>query len=103
MQCLSGQASRVRERLAHRSPEARGTLAVVSAHSHDAPILGGMKSLSTAAILCLIPILLAARPRPSPKQAQTRPEPDMCAVPPGAQPLLPAKLLPGMGTTRNFP
>ena len=27
----------------------------------------------------------------------------MCAVPPGAQPLLPAKLLPGMGNTKNFP
>src|SRR5215212_5999923 len=26
----------------------------------------------------------------------------MCAVPPGAQPLLPAKLLPGMGTIRHF-
>lgn len=36
-------------------------------------------------------------------QAQARREPDMCVVPPGAQPLLPAKLLPGMGTTTNFP
>ena len=27
----------------------------------------------------------------------------MCVVPPGAQPLLPAKLLPGMGITKNFP
>src|SRR5947208_17101520 len=62
-----------------------------------------MKTLTTAAVLCLIPILLAARPLPSPKQAQTRPDPDMCAPPPGAQPLLPAKLLPGMGTTKNFP
>ena len=26
----------------------------------------------------------------------------MCVVPPGAQPLLPAKLLPGMGTTTKF-
>jgi tetratricopeptide (TPR) repeat protein len=33
---------------------------------------------------------------------QKRPEPDLCAVPPGAQPLLPARLLPGMGTT-NMP
>ena len=31
--------------------------------------------------------------------AQQRPEPDMCAVPPGSQPLLPAKILEGMGTT----
>ena len=33
---------------------------------------------------------------------QQRPEADMCAVPPGAQPPLPAKLLPGMGET-NMP
>ena len=36
------------------------------------------------------------------KQAQAA-QPDMCIVPPGAQPLLPAKLLPGMGITRDFP
>src|SRR3954453_10845925 len=36
------------------------------------------------------------------KQAAA-PQPDMCVVPPGAQPLLPAKLLPGMGTTKDFP
>ena len=40
--------------------------------------------------------LAAVQPAPS---AQRRPEADMCAVPPGAQPLLPAKLLPGMGDT----
>ena len=34
--------------------------------------------------------------------AQQRPEADLCAVPPGAQPPLPAKLLPGMGDT-NMP
>src|SRR5438874_838129 len=28
---------------------------------------------------------------------------DMCVVPAGAQPLLPAKLLPGMGITKDFP
>src|SRR5262249_51249670 len=27
---------------------------------------------------------------------------DLCAAPPGAQPLLPAKLLPGMGQTKRF-
>ena len=27
----------------------------------------------------------------------------MCVTPPGAQPLLPAKLLPGMGITKDFP
>jgi tetratricopeptide (TPR) repeat protein len=36
------------------------------------------------------------------KQSQA-PQPDMCIVPPGAQPLLPAKLLPGMGITKDFP
>ena len=34
----------------------------------------------------------------TPARAQ-RPEADLCIVPPGAQPSLPAKLLPGMGTT----
>ena len=41
----------------------------------------------------------AGKQRPAP----ARPEPDMCAVPPGAQPLLPATLHPGMGDTTNFP
>ena len=36
------------------------------------------------------------------KQAQGQREPDMCIVAPGSQPLLPAKILPGMGTTRDF-
>ncbi|MBK5256235.1 MAG: hypothetical protein JJE39_09410, partial [Vicinamibacteria bacterium] len=31
--------------------------------------------------------------------AQSRPEPDLCAVQPGAQPLLPARLMEGMGVT----
>jgi tetratricopeptide (TPR) repeat protein len=37
-----------------------------------------------------------------PAQAQVRPEADLCAVPPGAQPLLPARLMDGMGVT-NMP
>src|SRR5207249_3001042 len=36
------------------------------------------------------------------KQKPAAREPDMCVVPPGAQPLLPAKLLPGMGATSKF-
>ena len=36
------------------------------------------------------------------KQKPAAREPDMCVVPPGAQPLLPAKLLPGMGTIKDF-
>ena len=37
-----------------------------------------------------------------PASAQVRPEADLCAVPPGAQPLLPARLMTGMGVT-NMP
>jgi tetratricopeptide (TPR) repeat protein len=66
-------------------------------------ILVGMKTITAAALLCLAPGLLFAAPRKAAKQAQARPEADMCTVPPGAQPLLPARLLPGMGTTKNFP
>ena len=36
------------------------------------------------------------------KQKPAARDPDMCVVPPGAQPLLPAKLLPGMGTIKDF-
>ncbi|HXI31937.1 MAG TPA: hypothetical protein VNG89_26045 [Vicinamibacterales bacterium] len=46
---------------------------------------------------------LSSPARAKDKQAPAPKEPDLCAVPPGAQPLLPAKLLPGMGTTRDFP
>jgi tetratricopeptide (TPR) repeat protein len=35
-------------------------------------------------------------------EAQVRPEADLCAVPPGAQPVLPARLMDGMGVT-NMP
>ncbi len=44
-------------------------------------------------------VIAAGKQRPAP----ARPEPDMCAVPPGAQPLLPATLHPGMGDTTDFP
>jgi len=51
----------------------------------------------TAPLLCICTLLAL------PATAAQRPsEPDMCAVPHGAQPLLPAKLLPGMGDT-NMP
>src|SRR5947207_9972830 len=62
-----------------------------------------MKIATVAAVLCLVPALLFAGPRKSARQTQSGPEPDRCAVRPGAQPRLPAKLLPGMGTTKNFP
>src|SRR5262245_24872950 len=61
---------------------------------------GRMKRLALGALLLLTSTLssdvFAA------KQAQAKREPDLCVVPPGAQPLLPAKLLPGMGTTKQF-
>ena len=58
-----------------------------------------MKKLIVAAILLGSSLTLTA----AGKQAPARPQPDACAVPPGAQPLLPAKLLPGMGDTKDFP
>jgi tetratricopeptide (TPR) repeat protein len=54
--------------------------------------------LCAAALLCVLPTVAFA----SGKQTPQRREPDMCIVPPGAQPLLPAKLLPGMGATLTF-
>jgi tetratricopeptide (TPR) repeat protein len=59
-----------------------------------------MKKLLLLAVLAGFPLTLAAAGK---QQAPARPEPDACAVPPGAQPLLPAKLLPGMGDTKQFP
>src|SRR5256885_6773447 len=60
-----------------------------------------MKTLARAAVLCTLVVAPSSIVFPSDKQTQSRPEPDLCVVPPGAQPLLPARLLPGMGTT-NF-
>jgi len=52
---------------------------------------------------CVLAALAATTPATMQQpRAQQRPEPDMCAVPPGSQPLLPAKILDGMGTT-NMP
>jgi hypothetical protein len=58
-----------------------------------------MKKLILTAILAGMPLAVNA----AGQQSSARPQPDACIVPPGAQPLLPAKLLPGMGTTKNFP
>ena len=60
-----------------------------------------MKHLSFAALVALI--VVAPSPDAFAKAKQAQREPDMCAAPPGAQPLLPAKMLPGMGTTKDFP
>src|SRR5205823_13927880 len=62
-----------------------------------------MKQLSFAALLLAIVGATTAGVIARNRQAQAPKEPDLCAVPPGAQPLLPAKLLPGMGVTKDFP
>src|SRR5262245_60993404 len=61
-----------------------------------------MKRLALAAILLAAAATLPADLDAAGKQTQARREPDMCAVPAGSQPLLPAKLLPGMGTSTRF-
>ena len=61
-----------------------------------------MKRSTFAAALFLLAFALSSDALAAGKKQQTR-EPDMCAPPPGAQPLLPAKLLRGMGITKNFP
>src|ERR1043166_1446893 len=61
-----------------------------------------MKLLHLAAVL-LIASSLSSDVLAKGKQAPAQRQPDMCVTPAGAQPLLPAKLLPGMGTTKDFP
>jgi tetratricopeptide (TPR) repeat protein len=55
----------------------------------------------TAPLLCIC-TLLAPPALAGQQTGPARPEADMCAITPGAQPLLPAKLLQGMGDT-NMP
>src|SRR5580765_1955140 len=61
-----------------------------------------MKHISGLGFVVLLASLSSFDLSAKGKQAQA-PQPDMCIVPPGAQPLLPAKLLPGMGVTKDFP
>ncbi len=61
-----------------------------------------MKHLSSVGFVILLAAVATADLAAKGQQAQA-PQPDMCIVPPGAQPLLPAKLLPGMGITKDFP
>ncbi|MEO8360518.1 MAG: tetratricopeptide repeat protein [Vicinamibacteria bacterium] len=58
-----------------------------------------MLKLAPASACGLVTALLFAAPTFA---QQARPEADLCAVTPGAQPLLPARLMEGMGTT-NMP
>src|SRR3954471_10039926 len=62
-----------------------------------------MKQLSAAVLGLLLAITVTAGVDARGKATQAQREPDMCVVPPGAQPLLPAKILPGMGVTKDFP
>ncbi len=61
-----------------------------------------MKHISALGFVVLLASLSSSDLSAKGKQAPA-PQPDMCIVPPGAQPLLPAKLLPGMGITKDFP
>jgi tetratricopeptide (TPR) repeat protein len=61
-----------------------------------------MRHISCVGFVILLAAVASSDVAAKGKQAQA-PQPDMCIVPPGAQPLLPAKLLPGMGITRDFP
>jgi hypothetical protein len=63
-----------------------------------------MKYLASTAVLLILAGVSATDTLAKGKQPPAA-QPDLCVVPPGAQPLLPAKLLPGMGATaaKDFP
>jgi tetratricopeptide (TPR) repeat protein len=62
-----------------------------------------MKQFTSVGLMVMLAAAGSASLSAKGKTAQAQREPEMCIVPPGAQPLLPAKLLPGMGTTKDFP
>lgn len=62
-----------------------------------------MKHVTSTAFVVLLAAAATSNVAAKGKPAQAQREPEMCVVPPGAQPLLPAKLLPGMGITKDFP
>ena len=62
-----------------------------------------MKQVISAACVVLLAAAAVSNVSAKGKQKESQKEPEMCVVPPGAQPLLPAKLLPGMGITKSFP
>src|SRR5256712_12312791 len=64
--------------------------------------MGVMKRPILAGTLLVVSATLSSNVMAAGKQTQARREPDMCVVPAGSQPLLPAKLLPGMGTSTRF-
>jgi len=62
-----------------------------------------MKHLTSIAFAVVLAAAASSDLMARGKQPPAQKEPEMCVVPPGAQPLLPAKLLPGMGITKDFP
>jgi tetratricopeptide (TPR) repeat protein len=62
-----------------------------------------MKHSAATAVIALLAIASSPDLLAKGKQAPAQRQPDMCITPAGAQPLLPAKLLPGMGITKSFP
>src|SRR5216683_4891639 len=63
-----------------------------------------MKHISSGGFVVLLALAAVSSSDVAAKGKQApAAQPDMCTVPPGAQPLLPAKLLPGMGVTKDFP
>jgi tetratricopeptide (TPR) repeat protein len=61
-----------------------------------------MKHISSVGLVVLLAAVSSPDVPAKGRQAPA-PQPDMCVVPPGAPPLLPARLLSGMGMTRDFP
>jgi tetratricopeptide (TPR) repeat protein len=61
-----------------------------------------MKRIAFAVLLLGATFSLSSDMTAAGKQPQSRREPDMCVVPAGSQPLLPAKLMPGMGLSTRF-
>jgi tetratricopeptide (TPR) repeat protein len=64
--------------------------------------MGVMNRTILAATLLVVSATLSSNLMAAGKQTQARREPDMCVVPAGSQPLLPAKLMPGMGSSTRF-
>src|SRR3954471_13504584 len=62
-----------------------------------------MKQLSAAVFGLLFAIAVPAGVDARGTATQAQREPDMCVVPPSAHPLLPAKILTGMGVTKDLP
>jgi tetratricopeptide (TPR) repeat protein len=87
-----------------RDPRIVGALTKNAATAGIAPTRILPTMTASRRLLALFPILIMTTTGSGVTRAATpqRPEADLCIVPPGAQPALPAKILPGMGDT-NMP